>query len=261
MLTAFVPARFRGTSSHNGASSPSYLNRQVSAFLQSLSRRSCTHPIHTIVFVALLASTSYIGLLEGSLFKSGSPARDFSHGVDLDSLTDGGRSLKVGQETGWKWLSVSRSSTNMDNVYKNHSSKLSVTDELQSAEHLALLTLVFPNSLSDNSPCTAPLVNAVPILSNSSAEPLPSTSNRFSPISQDTTMAFSVRWDEVFTFLNGLQQIPEYKELGEAYDGRIWVMKANRSSGNASQSALRNWATNAWIEFVDLLKVRALYIL
>ena len=74
-------------------------------------------------------------------------------------------------------------------------------------------------------------------------------------------MAFSVRWDEVSAFLDGLQEIPEYKELGGRHGGRIWVMKANRSSGNASQSALRNWATNAWIEFVDLLKVRALYLL
>ena len=116
MLSAFIPTRFRGSDGRNGSSSPSYLSRQVSTVLQSLSRRSCTHPIHTIVFVALLASTSYIGLLEGSLFKSGSPAGDFSHGVDLDSLIDGGRSLRVGQETGWKWLSDSRSSGDMDAV-------------------------------------------------------------------------------------------------------------------------------------------------
>jgi len=98
---SFLPARIRGAESQNVPTRPSYLNKKLSPLLQSLSRRSCTHPIHTIVFVALLASTSYIGLLEGSL---------------LASLQDGARHLKVGQETGWKWQPDSRGVADFDNV-------------------------------------------------------------------------------------------------------------------------------------------------
>lgn len=126
---------------------------------------------------------------------------------------------------------------------------------LQSAEHLALLTLVFPNSLSIKSPQTAPLVDAVPVPSNLSVEALPPTSNPFSPISQDTTLAFSVKWDEAPSFLDSLQNIPEHAESTQDRNGRVWVMKANRHNGNISQNALKSWATNAWTEFVDLLKV------
>lgn len=126
---------------------------------------------------------------------------------------------------------------------------------LQSAEHLALLTLVFPNSLSTNSPQTAPLVDAVPVPSNLSVEALPPTSNPFSPISQDTTLAFSVKWDEASSFLDGLQDIPELADSTQDRGGRVWVVKANKHNGNVSHNALQNWAMNAWTEFVDLLKV------
>lgn len=71
--------------------------------LQSVARRAFTHPIHTIVFVALLASTSYVGVLEGSLLDP-SPASGRSTLVaDLTSLLDGGRQLRVGEKTGWQW--------------------------------------------------------------------------------------------------------------------------------------------------------------
>ena len=113
---SFLPARIRGAESQNVPTRPSYLNKKLSPLLQSLSRRSCTHPIHTIVFVALLASTSYIGLLEGSLFESGISTANASQGVDLASLQDGARHLKVGQETGWKWQPDSRGVADFDNV-------------------------------------------------------------------------------------------------------------------------------------------------
>ena len=105
---SLLPARFRSAGSQDGSVKPGYLNQRISPLLQTLSRRSCTHPIHIIVFVALLASTSYIGLLEGSLFESNEGIKDASRGIDMAVLVAGGRSLKVGQETGWKWQSDSR---------------------------------------------------------------------------------------------------------------------------------------------------------
>ena len=120
------------------------------------------------------------------------------------------------------------------------------------------MTLVFPKSLSNNSPQTAPLANAVPVPDNTSVQPLPATSNPFSPISQDTTLAFSVAFSEASTFLDGVYEIPEYNSLSKENSGedRKWVMKASRYNGNVSQNTLRKWSTNAWAGFLDLVKVR-----
>ena len=117
------------------------------------------------------------------------------------------------------------------------------------------MTLVFPNSLSNNSPQTAPRADAISIPNNTSAHALRSTSNPFSPLSQDTTLAFSVPWKNAGAFLDGLQEIPEHTDVPKDTEGRVWVTRASRSKGHGSQSALRNWIVNAWSEFVDLLKV------
>ena len=123
------------------------------------------------------------------------------------------------------------------------------------------MTFVFPDSSSNNSPQTAPLADAIPIPANSSAHPLPSTLNPLSAISQDTTVAFSVPFEEASSFLDAVQEIPVMAgafggDRSDSIQKRSWVMKAGRSSGNGSQNALRGWASNAWTEFVDLLKVR-----
>lgn len=101
---SFLPARLRHEHNHAVPSNPGYLNRQITRILQSVSRNAFTHPIHTIVFVALLASTSYVGLLEGSLFDHTSLGHDVGS-TDLKSLVDGGRRLQLGENTSWKWQS------------------------------------------------------------------------------------------------------------------------------------------------------------
>ena len=100
---SFLPARFRNDHSHGIPSTPGYLNRQITPILQSVSRKSFTHPIHTIAFIALLASTSYVGLLEGSLFDNTSATGNAAGSTDLSSLVESGRRLKLGEETAWKW--------------------------------------------------------------------------------------------------------------------------------------------------------------
>ena len=82
---------------------PSWLRRHITPVLQSLSRRACTHPIHTIIFVALLASTTYIGLLEGSLFRQVNDAGDVSSRTDWGVILGGSKTLCLGDSTGWKW--------------------------------------------------------------------------------------------------------------------------------------------------------------
>lgn len=122
------------------------------------------------------------------------------------------------------------------------------------------MTFVFPDSSSDNSPKTAPLADAIPVPANSSVRPLPSTLNPLSAISQDTTVAFSVPFDEASLFLDAVQEIPDMAGAFAGGDSdnirkRSWVIKPARSSGDGSQNALRSWASNAWTAFIDLLKV------
>lgn len=80
--------------------------KHVTNGLLALSRRACTHPIHTIVVVFLIASTSYVRLLDSSLFQDvGRPIHD-PRDVNVDSLLQGSRSLRLGDGTSWRWQSV-----------------------------------------------------------------------------------------------------------------------------------------------------------
>ena len=131
---------------------------------------------------------------------------------------------------------------------------------LQSSDKLALLTLLFPDSTPANAPQTAPLGNAVPIPRNSSAELLPSSSSAFSQISHDTSLAFSIPYDETPEFLAALQEIPapaDASEAQESGDGTVeekkWIMKAVKNGAN--QGGVRQWAETSWTSFLDLLKV------
>lgn len=240
---SFLPARFRNDHSQGAPSTPGYLNRQITPILQSVSRKSFTHPIRTIAFIALLASTSYVGLLEGSLFENAGVAGNAAGDKDLSSLVESGRRLKLGEETGWKW--------------QIHGAGLNETEK--SLEHLAVLTLVFPDSLSNKFPRNAPLAKEVPMPEQTSAHPLPSTSNPLYPISQDSNLAFSVPFEEAATFLREVQELPNEaifpnEQGSDVQRTKSWVMKASNPSGNPSRTTIRNWGSGAWTSFVDLLK-------
>lgn len=101
---SFLPARLRHEHDQPATSNPGYLNRQITQVLQSVARAAFTHPIYTICTVAILASTSYHGLLEGSLFGHTKLGKDAA-GTDLTSLVENGRRLRLGEETSWKWQS------------------------------------------------------------------------------------------------------------------------------------------------------------
>ena len=113
---SFLPARFRSDHGQTGTSNPGYINRWITPYLQSVSRRAFTHPIHTIVFVALLASTSYVGILEGSLLDHTSVAGKVAAGANLTSLAEGGRRLNLGKETSWRWQTENRDTIVIDAV-------------------------------------------------------------------------------------------------------------------------------------------------
>lgn len=78
------------------------MNKQITSALQWVSRQAFTHPINTIVSVALIASTCYIGVLEGSLSDHTSLGHK-NGSTDLQSLVQDGRRLSLGEDTAWKW--------------------------------------------------------------------------------------------------------------------------------------------------------------
>ena len=124
MIASLLPSRFRGPQIANPNSKPGWFNKKITPVLAALSRRACIHPIHTVVIVAFLASTTYIGLLEGSLF-DGLPTR--AGKAEWSSLVEGSRQLYAGEDTAWKWQPQDIDAS-----------------APVGADHLALLTFVFP---------------------------------------------------------------------------------------------------------------------
>ena len=128
-----------------------------------------------------------------------------------------------------------------------------------------VMTLVFPDSLSNSSPRTAPLADQIHIPANSSVRSLPTTWNPLSPISQDTTLAFAVPYGEASDFLASVQEISHRPGLqGEegAFDAgamqgpNAWVVKAAKNGRHSAPATMGVSAAETWTSFVDLIKVR-----
>jgi hydroxymethylglutaryl-CoA reductase (NADPH) len=124
MATSLITRKLRSAEAKSDAE-PGWLKRQVTGVLQSISSQACQHPIHTIVVIALLASTTYVGLLEGSLFDSVRNPRNIAGQVDVDTLLQGSRNLRLGESTSWKWQ-VEDASVNQDYTVYLHQLILTV---------------------------------------------------------------------------------------------------------------------------------------
>ncbi|KAL6714006.1 3-hydroxy-3-methylglutaryl-coenzyme A (HMG-CoA) reductase isozyme [Lecanora helva] len=258
---SLLPAQLRHEHDEATPSEPGYLNRQITPTLQTIARRAFTHPIHTIVFVAFLASTCYVGVLEGSLFDRASLSKEVGS-TDINSLVEGSRSLRLGEETSWKWQTVNG----------GHEETLTVRDSQQTGywkplieshddKHTMVMTLVFPDSLSSASPWTAPSMDEVAIPENISVKQLPSTWNPLSPISHDTTLAFSVPSEEAGNFLESIKELPNRKSLPDQDHNEItplepdtWIMRASRNGSDPAQPRVPFSIRDTWISFVDLVK-------
>lgn len=101
--SSIIPKQFRNLSTTSDSVHLGWLNRQITSGLLWVSHRVCLHPIHTIVFVALIASTSYVGLLDGSLLEISNDSKYGPGQVDVRSLLEGGRSLRLAEQTAWRW--------------------------------------------------------------------------------------------------------------------------------------------------------------
>jgi hydroxymethylglutaryl-CoA reductase (NADPH) len=115
MASPVVLRRFRQATS-DSTIQPGWLKRQVTAGLQSISRHACAHPIHTIVVIALLASTTYVGILEGSLFDAGHNTWDTNGQLDINPLLLGSRNLRLGERTSWRWQADDNMTSEDDEV-------------------------------------------------------------------------------------------------------------------------------------------------
>jgi hypothetical protein len=82
-----------------GEAGPQF-DRSCTPILLSIAKKACTHPIHTIVVIAFLASYSYLGVLEKGLLEGTDKAPGH---VDFQTLLAGSKRLRVGEETSWKW--------------------------------------------------------------------------------------------------------------------------------------------------------------
>ncbi|OGE58470.1 hypothetical protein PENARI_c001G06067 [Penicillium arizonense] len=237
MATSFISKRLRSTEEEQEAE-PGWLRRQIVSGLQSISRRACVHPIHTIVVIALLASTTYVGLLEGSLLDTVRDPRSVAGQVDTDALLQGSRNLRLGESTSWKWQA--------EDVWTDSEV------EKPAAQHLALATLIFPDSTS--AVLTAPASDDVPIPANISATSVPYTPNLFSQFTHDSALAYTVPFDQVSELLKAVQEIPSPSADEEEEESKKWIMRAARGPAYGSRRAVKLWFADAWGSFVDLIK-------
>ncbi|CAD6501571.1 BgTH12-01822 [Blumeria graminis f. sp. triticale] len=227
---------------HQSAAGPKWLKNKITPFVKKLSRGACIHPIHTVVIVALLASTTYISLLESSLFNRVTITGHAE--TDWRSLRQGGRQLQVGSETNWEW---------------------SVSDSIKSIspeqDHLALITLVFSDSSTTSSP-GEPISDTV-LPQNLSYKLLPVTPNSLL-MSQDSTLLFTLPEAQLKEFLITARELPigqsslsekkldSRQEFEFAREKKKWIIRAARVS--QSSTTLKNWVKTSWVMFLDLLK-------
>jgi hydroxymethylglutaryl-CoA reductase (NADPH) len=99
-MFGFLTSRFQSPGSSEKARHPAWYDRHLAPVLLWVAKKACTHPVHTIVMVACVASYSYLGVLDqGLLQRTENPAGK----VDFDTLLVGSQRLRLGKETAWKW--------------------------------------------------------------------------------------------------------------------------------------------------------------
>ncbi|KAF3921629.1 hypothetical protein AA313_de0208005 [Arthrobotrys entomopaga] len=202
-------------------------------FFSPLSKRASAHPIHTIVAIALLASATYVALLEVSLFETrsddtlgwgfgGYRSKDWTK-----TALNGAVSLQLNDNGDWQKLDGLRQS--------------------ESSSHLSLVTLSFPTAQ-----------HSVPAPSNVTTK----TPFKSLPATSPNSLVFSLPNEETTSFLSQAGVISTGKQIDS--DGipndqeTFWV--ANEAGGkNISDSSLSTlgligWIKSSWERFVDLLK-------
>ncbi|KAG8627278.1 hypothetical protein KVT40_004761 [Elsinoe batatas] len=237
--SSLIPARWRTFYDPEDPSKPGWYNRQATPVLQTISKKACTHPIHTITFLSILASSMYIGLLETGLFEPSASALNGK--VDVEALQAGARRLHLGPSTEWKW--------------KLEDSAL----KLSGAEDISLVTLNFANSGLSTSGESVPDAKSIQIPTGTAAKPLPPSAQRLTALAHEASAAFAVPSDQIPAFLSSIKEIPapssdgnESGTIDDVPEQKKWLMKAVRAPSKTT--SIQEWVSNSWTAFVDLLK-------
>ncbi|KAK6344740.1 3-hydroxy-3-methylglutaryl-coenzyme A (HMG-CoA) reductase isozyme [Orbilia javanica] len=197
-----------------------------------LSKRATAHPIHTIVAIALLASATYVALLEVSLFETRSDdglGWGFGGNGWTKAALNGAATLQLSQKGAWEEVNGLRQS--------------------ETASKLSLVTLSFPPSQQHQGIAAPSNVSA-----KSAAKPL--------PVTLSNSLAFSVPYEETTSFLSQVGVISTIKDIdvdGIPDEQQIfWVANEaggkNISDNSFSALGLVGWLKNSWESFIDLLK-------
>ncbi|GKT48777.1 3-hydroxy-3-methylglutaryl-coenzyme A reductase [Colletotrichum spaethianum] len=230
----------RGKSFQN--SNASWLNKKVTPFLQLLPRLTSVHPIPVVTFVALLASFTYIVLLEDTLSSGADGFAVNSTQTDWSSLTRGSLRLQAAPDSNWTWRGDD--------------------SELPSPEinHLALLTLDFSGSVPANAASISDIQREIA----ASVTPLLPSSHSSIIDAQDTTLSFSVPYHQAPGLLAALWEIRtgRNKITGTGNGGlgeKTWAMSVagshNQGTGRSTtRVSVTEWVHNAYYEFMDILK-------
>lgn len=185
-----------------------------------LSKSACTHPIHTIVIIAILASTSYVTMLEHSLFDQGFGMFNYGSPKRADVMA-GKVELAVGPETSWKWAE-------------------NAADKVSGAQNLVLVSLQFPEPS---------LANSSPVFPEISAQELPSD--------DPSTKVYAVPQNDLPEFVSSVKALPAPAGADDE-PKRQWVMKIGDLSDAQGRnvgliSRIREFPLNVW----RLVQVRA----
>lgn len=182
-----------------------------------LSRSACTHPIHTIVIIALLASTTYVSMLENSLFDNSFSAWSYASPRRAD-LMDGNVEVAVGEATQWQWAE-------------------NAADKVEGAQHVALVSLKFPDSALETLSPVFPITQARELESD---DPL--------------TKVYAVEYSALNDFVGAVKSVPAATEQADA-EQRMWILQLGQSRGNKGGYGIVGRVTEAAQNIWDMVKV------
>jgi hypothetical protein len=178
-MLGYLTSRWQSTGDHQ-KTSPNWFDRHVNPLLLSVAKKACTHPIHTIVTIAFLASYSYLGVLDKGLLESG--IEEASSRVDFQTLLAGSKRLRIGEETSWQWeAEENRISVNADKVWPTKSTQEMSLIRDRRRKNSPLSPLSSPNRAPSTPPLRNSLSLAISLLSSSPAHTAPSLPSRTTP--------------------------------------------------------------------------------
>ncbi|GAB1197706.1 hypothetical protein APSETT444_007009 [Aspergillus pseudonomiae] len=200
---------------------------RVTQGLRAVVSQVCRHPIHTLLVTSLIATSTYLHVLEGT-FRAANlslSSKADAASLNVESLLWGSRSLRISQTNSWRWQVDDLSKTRNDG---------------QVDHHWALVTLSFPGASADSSPA---LLNT--LFESVDAEMITPTSNFFTLISNEFSLAYRVPYTQLNDFLRAVEFVASDKE------DHSWAIRSPHGEGRLS---LARWLGGSWLSFVHRAK-------